>query len=125
MLKYVNACLALRSHPETLRPLARLPLEETELRAEATEVEVAVTLPREIASPTLLPTSHLRGPYTNQLNSSIPAMNNDRRALPARDPLFPETHSLSANPEVPKGVVDSALLLAAPDQAHELALASL
>lgn len=123
MPKYVNACLVLRSHPETLRPLARPPLEETELRAEATEVEVAATLLQETARPILLPTSHLRGPFTNQPNCSIPAMNKDRRALSAQDPLLPETNSLSANPEALKGVVDSASLLAVPDQVHELALA--
>lgn len=126
-LKYANACLALLSHLETHQPLVPLPLalEGTGLRAEEIEAEEAVTVPRETASPTLLPTSHLRVPSTSQTNSSILAMNRDRRALQAQDLPLPETSSLSANPEVLKDVVASDSLLAAPDRVHELALPSL
>lgn len=125
--KYANVCLAPHSHLETLQPLAHLPLalEGTGLRAEGTEAEEAATIRQETASPILLPTSHPREPFTSQTSSSIPAMNKDRRTYPAQDLLLPETNSLSVNLEVPKDVVDSVLLLAAPDQDHELALASL
>ena len=125
MPKYANACSALHNHPETHQPLAPRPLEETGLRAEATEAEGGATAPQERASRILLPTNRLRVPFTSQTNSSIPATNKGRRALLAQDLPLPGTSSLSANPEVLKDVVASASLLAAPDQAHELALTSL
>jgi hypothetical protein len=123
-LKCANVCLVLHSHQETHRPLAHHPLEETELRAEETEVEEAATVPRETVSPILLPTSHPRGPSISQTNFSIPHTNRDRQASLAQGLLLSETNSLSVSLEVLKDVVVSVSLLVARSQALELALAS-
>lgn len=124
-LKCANVCLVLHNHQETHRPLAHHPLEETELRAEVTEVEEVVPVLRETANPTLLPTSPLRGPSISQTNFSIPPTNRDRQASLAQGLLLPETNSLSVSLEVLKDVVALVSLLVARSQALELALASL